>query len=265
MLASALATKRLREIDPQAQMGCMIAAGDYYAYSANPKDQRQAQIDNQNNFFFIDVQSRGEYPVWALKRFERDQIDIGLTEEDKVLLKENTVNYISFSYYSTRTSVDPANTDVPMTQGNAFKGAVNPYLEKSEWGWAIEPLGLRTTMNTLYDRYQKPLFIVENGLGAIDQVEEDGSIHDPYRIDYLRQHIESFKVAVEEDGIPLMGYTVWGCIDLVSAGTGEMSKRYGFIYVDRDNEGKGTLQRSRKDSFYWYKKVIESNGEDLGN
>lgn len=262
LVASARATKALKEIDSDAQMGCMIAAGDYYPYSANPKDIRAAQLANQENFFFIDVQSRGKYPNWTKHKFAEEGIEIGMTEEDEKVLAENTVDYISLSYYSTRTSkaeLEPGEA----TTGNAFVGAVNPYLEKSEWGWAIDPLGMRTTLNTLWERYQKPLFIVENGLGAYDKPEEDGSVHDDYRIDYLKQHIEAFKAAVEIDGIPLLGYTTWGCIDLVSASTGEMSKRYGFIYVDRDDAGNGTMARSRKDSFYWYKKVIETNGENL--
>ena len=149
-------------------------------------------------------------------------------------------------------------------RGNAVvKSVKNPYLAASEWGWQIDPLGLRITLNMLYDRYQKPLFIVENGLGANDVVEPDGSIHDSYRIDYMREHIKAMRDAVNLDGIPLMGYTCWGCIDLVSASTGEMKKRYGMIYVDKDNDGAGTLARSKKDSYYWYKKVIETNGEDL--
>ena len=182
---------------------------------------------------------------------------------DEQLLKEGTVDFISFSYYSSRcTTVDPELMN--KASGNAIMDAVkNPYLKASDWGWAIDPVGLRITMNSLYDRYQKPLFIVENGLGAVDKVEADGSIHDTYRIDYLRAHIEQMEKAINEDGLPLLGYTTWGPIDLVSASTGEMKKRYGFIYVDKDNEGKGTLARSRKDSFYWYKKVIASDGEDL--
>ena len=139
----------------------------------------------------------------------------------------------------------------------------NPYLKASDWGWQIDPLGLRITMNTLYDRYQKPLFIVENGLGAVDKPDEDGYVEDDYRIEYLGEHIRAMMAAVEEDGVDLLGYTTWGCIDLVSASTGEMKKRYGFIYVDKDNEGRGTLKRTKKKSFYWYKKVIESNGEIL--
>lgn len=263
LVASAWATKIAREIDPDAMIGCMLAAGTYYPYSCRPGDVRAAQRDNQQNYFFVDVQSRGYYPAWALKKFEREGIDVGMTDEDKQVLAENTVDFISFSYYSTRCSAGVDNPDVERTQGNAFAGAKNPYLQESQWGWAIDPMGFRITLNDMYDRYQKPLFVVENGLGAKDVVEEDGSINDDYRIDYLRQHIQAMRDAVTEDGVDLMGYTSWGCIDLVSASTGEMSKRYGFIYVDRDDAGNGTLKRSKKKSFDWYKKVIATNGEDL--
>ena len=198
---------------------------------------------------------------------ERKGIDLGMTPEDKKILAENTVDFVSFSYYSTRCSAAPT-TDAPRTQGNAFAGAMNPYLEKSQWGWAIDPLGFRITMNELYDRYQKPLFVVENGLGAKDELVPDGkgsyTVEDDYRIDYLRQHIQVLRDTIEEDGVPVLGYTTWGPIDLVSAGSGQMSKRYGFIYVDRDDEGRGTLKRYRKKSFGWYKKVIATNGADLG-
>lgn len=178
--------------------------------------------------------------------------------------KEGVVDFVSFSYYCSRcTSADPEIIK-NHARGNAvFAAVVNPYLKASEWGWQIDPLGLRITMNILYDRYRKPLFIVENGFGAVDTVESDGSIHDPYRIAYMREHIRAMRDAVNEDGIPLLGYTCWGCIDLVSASTGEMKKRYGQIYVDADDQGNGTFNRYRKDSFYWYKKVIESNGEYL--
>ncbi len=262
LVASAWATKIAHEVDPQNMVGCMLAAGSYYPYSCRPGDVRAAQVDNQENYFFVDVQSRGHYPAYALKKLERKGIDVGMTDEDKEVMAANTVDFISFSYYSTRTSASP-DTPAERTQGNAFAGAKNPYLEQSQWGWAIDPLGLRITMNDLYDRYQKPLFIVENGLGARDEVNPDGTIDDDYRIDYLRQHIEAMRDAIDEDGVELLGYTTWGPIDLVSAGTGEMSKRYGFIYVDRDDAGNGTLARSRKKSFYWYKKVIETNGADL--
>ncbi|VUX10706.1 Aryl-phospho-beta-D-glucosidase BglH [Streptococcus pasteurianus] len=216
---------------------------------------------DRESYALIDVQSRGKYPNYLLKQLAQKGIEIKMENGDADLLAKNTVDFISFSYYSSRcASKEPI--EGALTAGNIFKSLKNPYLKASEWGWQIDPLGLRITMNTLYDRYQKPLFIVENGLGAVDVVE-DGKIHDQYRIDYLREHIKTLKQAVEDDGVELLGYTTWGCIDLVSAGTGEMKKRYGFIYVDRDNEGHGTLIRTPKDSFYWYKKVIATNGKDL--
>ena len=263
LVASAKAVKLAHAIMPDAMVGCMLAAGQFYPRTCAPADVQAAAEADRDNYFFIDVQSRGEYPVWAKKRMERAGIALQTEPGDEQLLKEGTVDFISFSYYSSRcTTVDPELMN--KASGNAIMDAVkNPYLKASDWGWAIDPVGLRITMNSLYDRYQKPLFIVENGLGAVDKVEADGSIHDTYRIDYLRAHIEQMEKAINEDGLPLLGYTTWGPIDLVSASTGEMKKRYGFIYVDKDNEGKGTLARSRKDSFYWYKKVIASDGEDL--
>lgn len=262
LVASAYATKIAHEIDPENKVGCMLAAGNYYPYTCHPNDVFKAMNADRENYFFIDVQSRGEYPRYALKHFEREKIDVGMTAEDIKVLKENTVDFISFSYYASRTaSADPEVNKT--TAGNIFSSLKNPYLRLTEWGWQIDPLGLRITMNMLYDRYQKPLFIVENGLGAKDVLTENGEVIDDYRIQYLREHIRSFMDAVELDGVELWGYTTWGCIDLVSAGTGEMSKRYGFIYVDRDDAGNGTLKRSKKKSFDWYKKVIESNGEVL--
>ena len=261
LVASAEATKIGHEIDPENQIGCMLAAGQTYPYSCNPKDVWKAQQADRENYFFIDVQARGEYPAYAKKFFEREKITLDITEEDKKVLKENTVDFISFSYYASRCA--SADEKIGTTDGNVFASVKNPYLKASDWGWQIDPLGLRITMNTLYERYQKPLFIVENGLGAADKPDENGYVEDDYRIEYLREHIKAMIDAVEEDGVDLLGYTTWGCIDLVSASTGEMKKRYGFIYVDKDNEGKGTLKRTKKKSFYWYKKVIESNGEIL--
>lgn len=261
LVASALATKIAHEIDPQNQVGCMLAAGMYYPYTCKPEDVFEGMQKDRESYALIDVQSRGKYPNYLLKQLAQKGIEIKMENGDADLLAKNTVDFISFSYYSSRcTSKEPI--EGALTAGNIFKSLKNPYLKASEWGWQIDPLGLRITMNTLYDRYQKPLFIVENGLGAVDVVE-DGKIHDQYRIDYLREHIKTLKQAVEDDGVELLGYTTWGCIDLVSAGTGEMKKRYGFIYVDRDNEGHGTLIRTPKDSFYWYKKVIATNGKDL--
>lgn len=263
LVSSAIATKIAHEIDPENQVGCMLAAGANYPYNCRPEDVWASRQADRSSYFFIDVQSRGEYPAYVLKQLERAGIEIKMEPGDKEILKENTVDFISFSYYSSHvTTTDPT---METTGGNAFSSVKNPYLESSEWGWQIDPLGLRITMNDIYDRYQKPLFIVENGLGAVDEPDENGYVVDDYRIDYLAQHIKAMKDAVEIDGVDLLGYTTWGCIDLVSAGTGEMKKRYGFIYVDLDNEGKGTLQRSKKKSFDWYKKVIATNGEDLTN
>ncbi|MDY4760553.1 6-phospho-beta-glucosidase [Streptococcus thoraltensis] len=262
LVASAIATKIAHEVDPENKVGCMLAAGQYYPNTAHPRDYWAAMQEDRENYFFIDVQARGEYPNYAKKKFERLGLEIEMTDEDLALLKEHTVDFVSFSYYSSRVaSGDPEVNE--KTQGNIFASIKNPYLEASEWGWQIDPLGLRITLNTIWDRYQKPMFIVENGLGAIDTPDENGYVEDDYRIDYLRSHIETMNQAINEDGVELLGYTTWGPIDLVSAGTGEMKKRYGFIYVDRDNQGNGTLKRSKKKSFDWYKKVIASNGVDI--
>lgn len=261
LVASARAKQIAKEIDPNIMMGCMLAAGKYYPETCKPEDVFAAQEEDRNNYFFVDVQSRGYYPSYMVKKLEREGIMPEITEEDEKLLMENTIDFISFSYYSTRTISGDKGDGVDET--NLFATVENPYLDKSEWGWQIDPLGFRITINDIYDRYQKPLFVVENGLGAIDKPDENGYVEDDYRIDYLRDHIKAMSDAVELDGADILGYTTWGPIDLVSAGTGEMSKRYGFIYVDRDDYGNGTLKRSKKKSFDWYKKVIASNGEDL--
>nr|WP_330362447.1 6-phospho-beta-glucosidase [[Clostridium] dakarense] len=245
LVASALVTELAREINPDFKIGCMLAAGNTYANTCHPEDVFKSMEKDRENYFFIDIQSRGEYPAYAIKELERKGINIVMEEDDKKILKENTVDFISFSYYSSRlTSADPEVN--AQTEGNVFATLRNPHLKASEWGWQIDPLGLRITMNSLYDRYQKPLFIVENGLGAVDTPDENGNVYDDYRIDYLREHIKTMIDAVELDGVDLLGYTSWGCIDLVSASTGEMKKRYGFIYVDKDNDGSGTLKRSKR-------------------
>ncbi|MFC5630165.1 MULTISPECIES: 6-phospho-beta-glucosidase [Streptococcus] len=262
LVASALATKIAHEIAPENKVGCMLAAGQFYPNTCNPKDVWASLQEDRENYFFIDVQARGEYPNYAKKKFEKLGLNIEMTEEDLILLKEHTVDFVSFSYYSSRVvSTDPEN--VEQTEGNVFASVKNPYLKASEWGWQIDPLGLRITLNAIWDRYQKPMFIVENGLGAIDTPDENGYIVDDYRIDYLRDHIIAMNQAINEDGVELIGYTTWGCIDLVAASTGEMSKRYGFIYVDRNNDGTGTFKRTKKKSFDWYKKVIATNGTDV--
>lgn len=260
-VASALAVKACHEIIPDAKIGCMIAGGATYPYSCRPEDVFEAMQKNRISFFFADVQSKGVYPSYAKRLFAENDVNLKMEEGDEELLKKYTVDYIAFSYYSTNAvSTSPENAE--KTGGNIFGGIKNPYLESSEWGWQIDPKGLRYTLNELYDRYQKPLFIVENGLGAVDVLEKDGTINDDYRIKYMNDHLVEAREAVA-DGVELMGYTSWGCIDLVSASTGEMKKRYGFIYVDKDNEGCGTLKRIPKKSFYWYKDVIATNGESL--
>ncbi|MEH7382091.1 6-phospho-beta-glucosidase [Bacillus sp. JJ1533] len=262
LVASALAVKACHEIIPGAMIGCMLAAGMVYPYTCNPDDVKAAMDKDRENFFFIDVQSRGEYPGYAKRFFKDHDLNIEMELGDDELLKRYTVDYIGFSYYSSRaTSVDPEVLK-NMTSGNVFGSVSNPYVSKSDWGWTIDPKGFRITANQLYDRYQKPLFVVENGLGAIDEVNSDGEIHDDYRIDYLSKHIAQMAEAIE-DGVEIIGYTSWGPIDIVSASSGEMKKRYGFIYVDRDNAGNGTLNRIKKKSFDWYKRVIATNGEEL--
>jgi 6-phospho-beta-glucosidase len=260
LVASSIATKIGHEVNKENRIGCMLAGGQFYPYSSNPEDIWLAINKERENLMFIDVQVQGEYPYYAKRTFKEKGIELDITPEDLSVLKDHTVDFVSFSFYQSRTvTVDP---NAEVVEGNVIKSVKNPYLASSDWGWQIDPLGLRISMNNLYTRYKKPLFIVENGLGAVDVIEEDGSINDDYRIDYLREHIKAMKEAVE-DGVELLGYTSWGCIDVVSASTGEMSKRYGFIYVNRDDEGNGDFKRIKKKSFDWYKKVIESNGEIL--
>ncbi|SUW62172.1 Aryl-phospho-beta-D-glucosidase BglH [Buttiauxella agrestis] len=260
LLASALATKIAHEINPNNQVGCMLAGGNFYPYSCKPEDVWAALEKDRENLFFIDVQARGAYPSYTKRVFREKGITLEIEPGDDEILK-NTVDFVSFSYYASRCASADMN-DNNSNAANIVKSLKNPHIQASEWGWGIDPLGLRITMNMMYDRYQKPLFLVENGLGAKDVVNEQGEINDDYRISYLREHIKAMADAID-DGIPVMGYTSWGCIDVVAASTGEMSKRYGFVYVDRDDQGNGTLARTRKKSFYWYKKVIASNGADL--
>ena len=261
LVASAWAVKLCHEFCPEARIGSMLNAGVYYPMTCNPEDVLKAQQENRKHYMFSDVQVRGYYPQYVLKEYERNGYEIPFAEDDEKILRENLVDFISFSYYTTRVAtVEKTKT----YDSNLLKSAKNPYLEMEPWGRHLDPMGLRITMNEIYDRYQKPLFIVENGLGAVDVPDEHGYVEDDYRIAYLRNHIREMKKAVEIDGVDLMGYTCWGPIDLVSVATGEMKKRYGFIYVDRDDEGNGSLRRSKKKSFEWYKKVIASNGEDLG-
>ena len=261
LVASALAVKACHEIIPDAKIGCMIAAWPTYPDTCNPDDTLKAMAKDRQMLFFGDVQARGYYPSYAKRLFRENGFEIDMATGDEAILKQYAVDYIAFSYYMSQVeSADPDRRE--KTGGNLMGGLMNPYLKASEWGWQIDPKGMRIILNQLYDRYQKPLFIVENGLGAIDTVNADDSINDDYRIDYLRDHLQQVAEGIA-DGVELMGYTTWGPIDLVSASTGEMKKRYGFIYVDKDNEGQGTGRRLRKKSFYWYKDVIATNGNEL--
>ncbi|WP_017471299.1 glycoside hydrolase family 1 protein [Amphibacillus jilinensis] len=259
-VASALAVKACHQVIPEAKIGCMLARMEVYPETCHPDDVLAALEEDQKNLFFTDVQVRGAYPNFMLDYFKKNNINIEMQPGDQEILAAHPVDFLSFSYYMSM--VASGSPEKKKEKGNFFSGVKNPYLEASDWGWQIDPKGLRITLKKMYDRYQVPLFIVENGLGAYDTVEEDGSINDDYRIDYLRAHIEQMGHAIE-DGVDVMGYTSWGCIDLISASTSEMSKRYGFIYVDQDDYGNGTLERKKKKSFDWYKKVIETNGADL--
>ena len=258
-VASALATKVCHEIIPDAQVGCMLTKLTYYPYSCKPADVLAAQQRMRATYAFSDTQVFGEYPAYLLAEYRNKGIEIKMEPGDLEAMKAYPVDFVSFSYYmSSCEAADTTGLDV--TPGNTILAVKNPHLPTSEWGWQIDPTGLRVSLVDLYDRYRKPLFVVENGLGARDVLEEDGSIHDSYRIDYLRQHFKAMWEAVRLDGVELMGYTSWACIDLVSEGTKQMSKRYGCVYVDADDYGKGTYDRYRKDSFYWYKDVIARNG-----
>lgn len=261
-VASALATKACHEIIPGSQVGCMISYQILYPHTCHPDDQLACEAAQRVNLFFSDVQARGAYPAWTERLFDEKGVKLKKELGDDEILKMYPVDFVSFSYYmSSAVSAHPENLEG--ATGNLITGGIrNPYLPESEWGWQIDPKGLRHALNQLYDRYQKPLFVAENGLGAIDVPDENGIVQDDYRIDYLRVHIEQMKEAIA-DGVNLFGYTWWGPIDMISASTSQMSKRYGFIYVDQDDLGHGTLARSRKKSFGWYQKVIASNGSDL--
>lgn len=263
LIASAAAVIEGKKINPKFQIGCMMAYVPVYPYSCNPEDMMASVKANERRFFYNDIHARGKIPTYATKYWERKNYQIDISENELAILKKGTVDYIGFSYYmsgtiSTLKDVEGWQTDdIP----NA-KIVKNPYISASDWGWPIDEVGLRYVLNTVYQRYDLPLFIVENGFGAYDKLTEENTVHDDYRIDYLSKHIEQMKKAIVEDGVPVIGYTPWGIIDIVSFGSGEMEKRYGMIYVDKDNEGKGTLQRLKKESFYWYQKVIETNGEE---
>ena len=264
LVASALATKIAHEINPEMKVGCMVLAMPAYPMTSHPLDQLAVRQFENQNYLFSDIHVRGKYPNYIKRYFKDNNIEIQFADGDEELLLNHTVDFISFSYYM---SVAQAHNPEAYTsgKGNIMGGITNPYLEASEWGWQIDPVGLRLVLNDFYDRYQLPLFIVENGLGAKDELVEGPNgptVEDDYRIDYLQKHLVQVGEAVK-DGVKVMGYTTWGCIDLVSASTAEMSKRYGFIYVDRHDDGTGTLARYKKKSFDWYKEVIATNGEKL--
>ena len=261
-VASAMAVKACHEIIPGSQIGCMILYAPVYAFDCNPENVLYALQEHRLfNYFCTDVQVRGEYPAFIQRYFREHDIRLELQDGDLELLKEGVVDYIGFSYYMSRTEKQ-RKMDEEAALGNIIGGVKNPFLRATDWGWEIDPLGLRISLNQLNGRYRIPLFVVENGMGARDTKDEDGMIHDDYRIDYLREHIKAMGEAIE-DGVDLIGYTSWGCIDLVSASSGEFSKRYGFIYVDKHDDGSGTLGRERKKSFFWYKNVIATNGSEL--
>lgn len=260
-VASYLAVKAGHEISEDIQVGMMLAYQPMYSYTCDPADQIKVLETSRSSLFFSDVQMLGVYPEYKLIEYREKGIVLEDEALDYDLLKKYPCDFLSFSCYGSSTITTH---EVEGGEGNMFFGAVkNPYVQTNDWGWATDPACLRLACNTLYERYRKPVWVVENGIGWSDVKEADGSVHDTYRIDYLRQNLASLKDAIVKDGIPVMGYTMWGCIDLVSAGTGEMKKRYGFVYVDRDDQGNGTLARSKKDSFYYYQKVIASDGEDL--
>ncbi|MBS5987099.1 family 1 glycosylhydrolase [Clostridium sp.] len=242
---------------PDAQFGTMFAMSELYPATCKPEDVFYTFQRRRETFFFMDVMARGEYPSYSAEIFDRKHIHIKMEDGDEVLIKNNTLDFISFSYYRSST----------ITSGEEYEemrfGGNNPYCETTPWGWSIDALGLRYCLNDLYDRYQLPLFVIENGIGYHEEVGKDGCIHDDYRIDYLSKHIKQIRDAINIDKVDCIGYTMWGCTDLISLSTGEMKKRYGFIFVDMDDHGNGTLKRIKKDSFEWYKKVIETDGGDL--
>lgn len=259
-IASAKAVELGHQINSNNKIGCMIAYMCSYPLTPHPEDIRLAQQEDQiKNMLCGDVQIRGAYPGFAKRYFEEQEIVIQMRPEDEDILKNGTVDFYAMSYYMTNCIGNDREQEV--TAGNLIYGIKNPYLNATEFGWQIDPIGLRWVLNNVYDRYQIPIMIVENGMGTADVVE-DGKIHDNYRIDYLRQHIIQIGEALR-DGVEVIAYTTWSALDLVSLSGGTMKKRYGLIYVDKDDDGNGTLKRIPKDSFYWYKNVIETNGNNL--
>ena len=258
-IASAIAVQQLHKIDPEAHIGCMVARDMVYPLTCDPKDVLTALQRDNFNLFFSDVQVLGKYPSFMNRYFKEHGIQIKMKQGDEKVLANGKCDFLSFSYYSSLTISSSRNAK--KEHGNMAVGGKNPYLKATDWGWQVDPLGLRITLNEYWNRYHVPLFIVENGLGAKDTLEH-GKIHDDYRIQYLKEHILQILEAIK-DGINVIGYLMWSPFDLVSASTDQMSKRYGCIYVDLNDDGTGTLKRIPKDSFYWYKQVIESNGNIL--
>lgn len=257
LVASARAVSIGKAINPDFMIGCMVSHVPIYPDCCRPEDILEAELSSHQRYFFPDVHVRGYYPNYALKEFERENYHLDITNQDLDELKKGTVDYIGFSYYmSTVVQYGINSKDSNSVNGGVKNSVNNPYLKYSDWGWAIDPVGLRITLNRLYERYQLPLFLVENGFGSVDELEESGSIHDQSRIQYLDRHINEMKKAIEYDGVEVLGYTAWGIIDVVSFTTGEMKKRYGMIYVDVDDDGNGSFKRYKKDSFDWYKSLI---------
>ncbi|EIB6520048.1 6-phospho-beta-glucosidase [Enterococcus faecalis] len=264
LIASAKVVQLGRRINSNFKIGCMIACVPIYPYSSNPEDVLLCQKAMDKRLFYSDVHVHGKLPSYAVLEWKRNGYEIDYTDEDKRTLKEGTVDFIGLSYYMSVTlTSDKSIPGLQLLPNVQMKLVENPYVKASDWGWQIDPVGFRYALNLLYERYQIPLFVVENGFGAYDKIDENGEICDDYRIDYFCKHIDQMKKAILEDGVPIIGYTAWGGIDLVSYSTGEMDKRYGFIYVDKDNEGAGTLARKKKKSFFWYKEVIRTQGETL--
>lgn len=263
-VASSRAIKLGHQMMPDAIFGAMFALSELYPATCHPEDVFVSYAQRRESLFFADVMARGYYPNYTQDIFTKKGVkDLTMEPGDEELLRQYPLDFVSFSYY--RSSI--VSHDKPfksMDPIGIMGGDVNPYCETTQWGWSVDPLGIRYCLNELYDRYQKPLFVIENGLGELDVLEADGSVHDPYRVKYLAEHFKQIRDAINIDHIPCFGYTMWGPLDLVSLGTGEMKKRYGFIYIDMDDKGHGSLNRSKKDSFYWMKEVIASGGSNLG-
>ena len=256
-VASERAVKLGHEMMPNSQFGAMYAMSELYPATCKPEDVFHRLQERRENWYFIDIMGRGYYPRYVKEIWRRRGVkEIVFAEGDEEILREGQLDFISFSYYRSNTT--KAGDD-----WFNVGGATNPYLKETPWGWPVDPLGLRHVMNEIYDRIQKPIFIVENGMGAIDELDENGIVQDDYRIDYLRDHLQAMADAIIIDGVECLGYTMWGPVDLVSLSTGEMKKRYGFIYVDMDDKGNGSLKRTPKKSYAWMKEIIASNGAKL--